>query len=159
MPHYQPDFKAFFITFCTKHRWILPDSVREIVVEVCRYGHGRVFHLHAVVVMPDHVHLLLEPLSDAEGPISIPEIMQAIKSTSAHKINKLLKRSGPVWQEESFDRALRSEQSVDEAIVYMMGNPVRSGLVENPAEYRWFWKEQGERIDSGLLRARTPVAP
>ena len=80
--------------------------------------------MHAVVVMPDHVHLLLEPLSDAEGPISIPEIMQAVKSTSAHRINKLLKRSGPVWQEESFDRALRSEQSADEAIIYMMGNPV-----------------------------------
>jgi mannonate dehydratase len=42
------------------------------------------------MIMPDHVHLSLTPLSDKEGSFSIPQIMHAIKSESAHRINKAL---------------------------------------------------------------------
>jgi REP element-mobilizing transposase RayT len=159
LPHFQRDSEVFFITFCTKDRWILPPSARDIVLETCRYGHGKMFHLYAALVMPDHVHLLLDLMTDADGPVSIPQVMQAIKSTSAHRVNKALARTGKVWQDESFDRALRQEESHDAAIEYMMGNPVRAGLVLNPLDYGWFWKEQAELLDSNLLRARTPVAP
>jgi REP element-mobilizing transposase RayT len=54
--------------------------------------------------MPDHVHLILTPFYVSDGPISIPRIMQGIKSTSAHKINKILRREGKVRQAESFDQ-------------------------------------------------------
>ena len=47
------------------------------------------------------------------------EIMQAIKGASAHRVNKLLNRRGRVWQEESFDRALRKEDQVQEKLFYM----------------------------------------
>ncbi len=87
--------------------------------------------------MPDHVHLLLTPAIDEQGPISIPEIMQAIKGTSAHRINKCLGRKGRVWQDESFDRAMREVENVRGKIEYILGNPVRAGLVTNPLEYRW----------------------
>jgi REP element-mobilizing transposase RayT len=66
LPHYQPDFKAFFITFSTHHRWILPESVLHIVIDTCLAGNGRKFAMHAVVVMPDHVHMALTPLVVAE---------------------------------------------------------------------------------------------
>ena len=91
--------------------------------------------------MPDHVHLLLTPATDDDGPISIPEIMQAIKGTSAHRINKYLGRKGRVWQDESFDRAMREVENVRGKIEYILGNPVRAGLVRNPLEYRWLWRE------------------
>ena len=94
--------------------------------------------------MPDHVHVILTPLADARGPISIAEIMQVIKGSSAHRINKSLGRKGPVWQQESFDRALRNEGSIVEKILYMMGNPVASGLAPDPTGYRWIWREMGE---------------
>jgi REP element-mobilizing transposase RayT len=59
--------------------------------------------------MPDHVHLLLTPLRDLDGNLySLIEILQGIKSASAHSLNRSLGRSGPVWQEESFDHVLRS---------------------------------------------------
>ena len=54
--------------------------------------------------------------------------MQGIKSTSAHKINRLLNRSGQVWQRESFDRLLRREESIHAKVEYMVQNPVRAGL-------------------------------
>jgi putative transposase len=137
LPHLQPDFKIFFITFCTYQRWILRPAARTIVVDSCVAGSGLRFELHGLVVMPDHVHLALTPLCRVEGPVPIPEITQAIKGASAHRINKLLNRRGKVWQEESFDRALRREEQVMEKLQYMMENPVRAGLVSNPLDYPW----------------------
>ena len=144
LPHFQPDHKAFFITFSTYQRWILPEGVRDIVIDTCLAGNDRKFRLYAVVVMPDHVHLLLAPLSDADGPISVAEIMQVIKGASAHRINRALGRKGPVWQQEFFDRALRREDSVLDKIEYILGNPVGAGLVKNPLDYRWIWRHTSQ---------------
>ena len=143
LPHYQPDYKAFFITFSSAKRWILPEPARDIVLEVCVYGNGKQFRLHGLVVMPDHVHRVLTPLTDDNGPFPISSIMQALKSTSAHRINKLLGSAGKVWQDESFDRALRNEESIADKVDYILGNPVGAGLVQNPLDYRWIWREGG----------------
>ena len=89
--------------------------------------------------MPDHVHLVLTPLYDGSAFVSVAEIMQGIKSASAHKINRALNRSGQVWQRESFDRVLRREESIYAKVEYMIQNPVRSGLVKTAMEYRWLW--------------------
>jgi hypothetical protein len=67
--------------------------------------------------------------------------MQALKGTSAHLINKACGRKGRVWQAESFDRALRNEESVETKIFYMLENPVRAGLVSNPLDYPWLWRK------------------
>jgi REP element-mobilizing transposase RayT len=141
LPHYQPDFKIFFITFCTYRRWQLPARAREIVVDVFLRGDGKLFELLALVVMPDHVHVALNPLADMDGQVSIPEILQTIKGTSSHRINKELGRLGAVWQQESFDRALRREEHLASKIEYMLLNPVRAGLVRDPIAYPWMWRK------------------
>ncbi|MGA7292144.1 MAG: hypothetical protein WBW53_05840 [Terriglobales bacterium] len=69
------------------------------------------------------------------------EILQAIKGASAHSLNRALGRSGPVWQEESFDHVLRSEESFAQKVEYIRQNPVRAGLVRRAEEYRWLWVE------------------
>src|SRR5438128_2512363 len=94
--------------------------------------------------MPDHVHLLLSPLSDPNGSFSIAEIMQAIKGASAHRINRALGRKGKIWEEESFDRVLRREENIGDKLDYILWNPVGAGLVRNPLEYRWLWRDTGE---------------
>jgi hypothetical protein len=66
--------------------------------------------------------------------------MHAIKSESAHWINKALERKAEVWQEESFDHVLRGDESVASKMAYVLENPVRAGLVKNPVEYRWLWR-------------------
>jgi REP element-mobilizing transposase RayT len=100
--------------------------------------------------MPDHVHLLLTPLLKDGRTISIPEITQSLKSVSSHRINKALGRHGSVWQEESFDRALRHEEAADAKILYMLGNPVCAGLVANPMDYRWLWRNTNGPEHIGL---------
>jgi putative transposase len=95
--------------------------------------------LRAVVVMPDHVHMIFVPLVDVEKSevFSLARITEAIKGTSAHLINR--QRGGPGRQEESFDRVLRVSEKLDEKIAYVLDNPVRKGLVSSPEEYRWLW--------------------
>jgi REP element-mobilizing transposase RayT len=169
LPHLQRADADFFITFCTL-RWKLPLRARDLVLEHClREGGVTPFasqvpsivagegaratfrariHLHAVVIMPDHVHLLLQPLRGEDGwPIPLVDILQCMKSATAHRINKRLGRSGPVWEEESFDHVLRSDENLKEKAEYIRQNPVRRGLVERPEDYRWLW------VDPELTRS------
>jgi REP element-mobilizing transposase RayT len=163
LPHLQKADADLFVTFCTA-RWQLPDAAREMVIEHClregdllmadgmadaMAGEGARptprIRLYAVVVMPDHVHLLLQPLRNADGwPFPLVDILQCMKSATAHRINKRLGRSGPVWEEESFDHVLRSDESLKEKAEYIRQNPVRRRLVGRPEEYRWLW------VDSNL---------
>jgi REP element-mobilizing transposase RayT len=143
LPHLQCDFKQHFVTFCTDHRWILPTQVRSTVLESCLHDNGNKFVLRVAVVMPDHVHLIFTPLINyaAIAIYSLGEIMGAIKGASAHRINKVVGRKGCVWQTESFDHVLRSSESLDAKILYVLENPVRKGLVREWSEYPWLWKK------------------
>ncbi len=141
LPHIQKDYRPIFITFTTDHRWKLSAEARDIVLECCLKENGRKLDLRTAVVMPDHTHLLLSPLRDGDGwNFSLPQIMHAIKGASARKINLLLDRRGPVWQEEFFDHVLRSNDSLTEKADYICQNPVRAGLVGAEGEYRWLWR-------------------
>lgn len=72
---------------------------------------------------------------------SSAEIMNAIKGASAHRINKALARKGRVWQAESLDHVLRSSESLDAKIQYLLENPVRRGLAKEWTEYLWIWQK------------------
>jgi hypothetical protein len=96
------------------------------------------------MVMPDHVRLLFTALRDANGwTFALPEILRAMKGTSARDINKASGRTGPVWQNESFDHVLRGSQSLRETIDYIRRNPARRNLAEKPEDYPWLWIKCG----------------
>src|SRR5258708_28787061 len=92
LPHLQCDDKQHFVTFCTDHRWILPESVRSLVLECCRHDNEKQFDLRIAVVMPDHVHIILTQLvnHDEMEVYSLAEIVDAIKVSLAHKSNRAL---------------------------------------------------------------------
>ncbi len=96
--------------------------------------------------MPDHVHLLIEPQikrDDNEGkPIfySLPEILQTLKSVSSHRINKAAGTKGMrVWENESFDRLIRSERDFEEKFDYICRNPWDAEIVSAAQDYPWLW--------------------
>jgi REP element-mobilizing transposase RayT len=146
LPHMQRDYTPHFITFCTKFRRNLPEWARDLVLGCCIHDHGRRYRLEVAVVMPDHVHLILTPLVDdrRQTVISLVEIMKAIKGASAHAINRHARHRGAIWQEESFDRIVRSSESLDAKITYILENPVRKALVQDWREYKWIWKSSAE---------------
>jgi len=141
LPHYQGDRQAIFATFATHHRWHLPPIARDIVVEACLHLDGTKCRLSGFVVMPDHVHLVFTPLEDDGGPIALPDVLQKVKSESAHRINRSLGRQGRVWQDESFDHVLRRTEGIAAKLEYIRLNPVRAGLVDEPLQYKWMWFE------------------
>jgi REP element-mobilizing transposase RayT len=104
--------------------------------------------------MPDHVHLIFTPLINVEKRefYSLAEIMGAIKGASAQLINSQLDRTGRVWQTESFDRVLRSSESLDAKIAYILNNPVRQGLVDDWTHYPWIWA----RRENGICTSTIP---
>ncbi len=142
LPHLQGGCPTLFVTFSTWERWTLPESVRSAVLSHCLHERGSKLQMHGAVVMPDHVHLIFTPLTDQEGTaFGLAEIMGALKGASAHTVNRMLGRSGHVWQDESFDHALRSGEKTGEKVEYICSNPVRKGLVKSAEEYPWLWRE------------------
>src|SRR5947209_6184604 len=95
--------------------------------------------------MPDHAHVLLEPQikgNAADGaPLfySLSEICQTLKSVSAHKINKAAGTTGQIWENESFDRFIRSSEDLEEKFLYVCSNARNENLVEADEEYPWLW--------------------
>jgi REP element-mobilizing transposase RayT len=143
LPHFQKSDAPLFITFCIGGPLVLPEAARDLVLNHCLRERRVRVDLFAVVVMPDHVHLLRRALRDEDGwTFPLVEIMQNLKGATAHSINKLLHRSGPVWEEESFDHVLRSDESLKQKCEYIRQNPVRAGLVQKPEEYRWLWVDR-----------------
>ena len=144
LPHLQRDDKPHFVTFCSYKRWILPEEARTIVLQSCLHDNVTMFDLKVAVVMPDHVHMIFTPMVNQPTMeiYSLAEIMDAIKGSSAHRINKALQRNGRVWQTESFDHVLRSSENLDAKINYILENPVRQGLVRSSSEYQWLWTKK-----------------
>lgn len=157
LPHLQCEGKTLFVTFVTYKRWILPESVRQVVLKHCLHDNGTKLHVYGVIVMPDHVHMIFIPLNDDNGhPFGLAEIMSGIKGTSAHSINKTLNRRGRVWQDESFDHILRSDESAYNKAQYICENSVRKGLVKEVDDYPWLWREWVEGKEDA---APLPPAP
>jgi len=161
LPHIQSEGKTYFVTFRTRKGRALPESVRGLVLQHCLRDHGTKLLVHAAVVMPDHVHLVYTPLQDSEGhTFSLEEIHNGIKGASAHSVNKALATRGHLWQDESFDHILRSHESARSKAEYICQNPVRKGLVADPDDYPWLWREwvEGAEGHGGSRVAQPPSA-
>jgi alanyl-tRNA synthetase len=150
LPHFERPWAKYMVTFSTRERRQLNPSERDLVLKSVLYAHEqRQYQLFAACVMPDHVHLLFEPQikeQDKEGkPVfwSLSEILQGIKSTSAHQLNKTSGRKEQVWEKESMDRMIRGQSDMEEKFHYICRNPWDSGVVPHTENYPWLWTPEG----------------
>jgi putative transposase len=84
------------------------------------------FKLHAFVVMPDHVHLLLTP-----GELALERVVGLIKGGFSHKVGS----KSPVWQRGFSDRRMRDRAEFEIRRDYIHQNPVRAKLVKQMRDY------------------------
>ena len=99
---------------------ILKDErVRNIVADCIMHFNGERYDIHAFVIMPNHVHVLLS----TRGDNLVQDIVGSWKKFSAHEINKLLGRQGSVWERESFDHMVRNGFSYKDKFDYIISNP------------------------------------
>ncbi|GIW77357.1 MAG: hypothetical protein KatS3mg104_2420 [Phycisphaerae bacterium] len=114
-------------------------EIARIVEEAFLHFDGTRYRLHAWVVMPNHVHVLITPLYGN----SLSSIVHSWKSFTAKEANKLLGRAGPFWQNDYFDRFIRNEEHWQRVIAYIHENPVRAGLRATPEEWPYSSASQG----------------
>ncbi len=94
-------------------------TVRDIVTKSLHHFDHQRYHIHDYVIMPNHVHLLIEPLEEW----TIQKLMYSLKSYTAHMINKAIAMDGALWQHESYDRIIRNESHYYKVVNYIARNP------------------------------------
>jgi REP element-mobilizing transposase RayT len=145
LPHFERPWGKYAVSFSTKDRRPLSPVDRDCALQSILYAHEHgQYELYVGCVMPDHVHLLFEPQIKEDGGgksifWSLTEILQGIKSSSAHRINKALGKQGAVWESESFDRLIRSEADLQEKFHYICRNPWDAGVAQPTEHYPWLW--------------------
>jgi len=160
LPHFEHPWAIYAIAFNTTDPRRLTAAARDIVLDAILHWKDRRYELFAACVMPDHVHLLIQPLikeNAADGSavfFSLTEIMHSIKSWTAHEINKATGESGTLWQKEWFDRFTRSDRDLEEKYRYILANPWTSGVVKEDEDYRWCWFPGCGEVS---VAARTPA--
>ena len=165
LPHFERPWAKYMISFTTRERLQLSPKSRDIVLKSLLFGHQqRRYELYAACVMPDHVHVLLEPQikeQDREGkPIfwPLPELLHSIKSFTAHEINKTENRLGQIWENESFDRLIRGDADLEEKFHYICRNPWDSGVAPMTENYQWLWTPGGPEDGSETSQPTRAVA-
>lgn len=113
-------------------RFLRMPNIAQLVADSIRQGESTDYALHAWVVMPNHVHMLITPRIDVSA------LMRKLKGGTARRANLELGRLGkPFWQHESYDRLVRDGSEFRKIERYIVHNPVRAGLVFCAEGYRW----------------------
>jgi len=94
-------------------------ACNEIVAGAFHHFDGERYVLASYVIMPNHVHALFQLV----GGWEIEEVVHSIKSYTANRVNRLLGRSGSLWQREGFDHVLRGIPQLDGCLSYIRNNP------------------------------------
>ena len=118
--------QSYILTTVTQERRRYFDdatAAQEVMDVFRRIDDDGLTHSLAYVVMPDHIHWLVEIRA-----FSLDYIMQRFKSSSALRINRMLGKTGPFWQSSYHDHAMRSEESLFRHAMYIVANPVRANL-------------------------------
>jgi len=141
---------TYFITTATynRRRLFQTSANAELFLEALQH-YRRLSHckLHAFVVMPDHVHLILTPQS-----VALERAIGFIKGGSSHRLASKL----PVWQRGFTDHRIRDAEDMEARRAYLHMNPVRGGLVKSAELYPYSSAYRIEELTSG---AEAPSRP
>jgi putative transposase len=123
----------YSITACTVDRRARLDDpawFAVLIVQIRQLAGEEQFAVLAYCAMPDHLHLLVEGLSDDS---CLPSFMFRLKQQTGFIYRRMTCRS--LWQSGYYDRVLRHEEVSATVCRYILENPVRAGLTSAVGEY------------------------
>ena len=126
---------CYFFTLVTYQR--NPVFSEEANIRALRNAFSKVrsnkpFKLDAIVVLPDHLHCLMRlPDGDMDYSSRWREIKKSVTRTLTQA------QGTPVWQRRFWEHLVRDEDDWRRHMDYIHYNPVKHGLVERPADWRW----------------------
>ena len=108
-------------------------EIAEIVKQALFDGQDRLqrYLLHAFVVIPNHVHVLVT------SRVPAAQWLGALKGYTGHSANEALGLRGAFWQDESYDHLVRNDSEFDRIRRYIENNPVSAGLCHAPEQFPW----------------------
>jgi len=106
--------------------------------------------LHAYVLMTNHVHLLITP-NTAE---SVPKLLISLGRRYVQYFNRTHKRTGTLWDSRYKSSLIQADTYLLTCMRYIELNPVRAGMTDDPAHYRW-----SSYRSNGLGQASELVTP
>jgi putative transposase len=89
------------------------------------------YRLHAFVIMPDHIHMLLTPKE------TIEKAVQLIKGGFSFRARKELVWKFEIWQQGFTDHRIRDEEDWQHHLEYIRQNPVKASLVTGFSNYQY----------------------
>jgi putative transposase len=145
----------YFVTFSTFQRrslFAVESYARLFLKTLYAYRRQGKFELHAFVLMPDHVHLLLTPAPD----ITLERAMQLIKGGYSHAVGVEISRR-EIWQKGFTDHRIRDAQDFAGHRLYIHHHPVMGKLVASPPEYRYCSAFPGFKLDAWPPAAKAAI--
>jgi putative transposase len=137
----------YFFTVVTHRR--TPVFAKECAIAQLRHALRKVmahrpFMLDAMVVLPDHLHCIWKlPDGDADFPSRWREIKKAVTHARGERVS--------VWQPSYWEHLIRDDEDWQRHVDYIHYNPVKHGLVDDPAA--WPWSSFARFCSRGLYQA------
>ncbi|MDD2506945.1 MAG: transposase [Candidatus Cloacimonetes bacterium] len=131
----------------------LTDSeIAYIIKDALHFYNDKKYRLHAYCIMSNHIHALIQPISNSEGIIPrLQDIVRGLKTFTAKKINELRRESGSVWAKNFYDSIIRDEDHYWNVLNYILNNPVKAGIVEKWQDYKYlYWNSLLLERDNSL---------
>lgn len=131
--HYEEGLVYFVTTVAHKREPIFTNekSCKIVLLTIEYFKLLFDYKVFAYCLMPDHVHLLIQPF----GEYNLSYIMKMIKGSFARKINKYKNSTGPIWQKRFYDEGIRDAAMLTQKIEYIHNNPIRKKLISSLEEY------------------------
>jgi putative transposase len=130
---YLMKYHPCIITICTRESYHYFENSSftllciDVLIDLATKNNLRLF---AYCFMPDHVHLVIA----VHGDKSIIDFVRKYKSISTIKSRKYGFQD-KIYQGRFHDRFIRKEEGLNNAILYVLNNPVRKGLVKRWEDY------------------------
>ena len=121
----------YLITFATKNRKLIFKDLYLARIAVKYLNNSHYTDTLAFVVMPNHVHWLMQ-LRTAK---TVSQVDKATKSAISKDVNRRSCHEGTIWQAGFHDHAVRNENALREIARYVVANPIRAKLVKNVGDY------------------------
>lgn len=128
--------------------WLRDERIASLVENALLHFDGQRYRLIAWCIMPNHVHVLIETWPGYR----LDKVLHSWKSFTAQKANKLLGRSGAFWAREYYDRFIRNERHLTQAVGYIEQNPVKAELAQSAELWRFGSAARAARDDGGSGR-------
>jgi putative transposase len=113
----------------------------KLIIDTLYHYRGTAYLLHEFVIMPDHIHVLITPLT------SLEKAVQFVKGGFSYRAKKELGSNMEVWQKGFSDHRIRDVSDYGIHVSYVHQNPVKEGFCARADEFPYSSAHAGFELD------------